>query len=184
MRTVELCFGRYDREWTLVHVLSAGFGIEPKVYSMDAFSAFLQDNGGFFVNIRCWEQPSVAAAERISEVFQLFERIKTEKGPAHLVYAFLPPGRSFAGFPGMQEPISVYEEMRRKMEWEDWYGANLDALWDILTGLPYRGDDFVILRPRHYHGIPYGQDDAFTSAVDEICAVFVQAQEMYGEISV
>ena len=45
---------------------------------------------------------------------------------------------------------SVYAQMREKMEWLDWYGENPDALWDILTGLPYRGDDFIILRPRYY----------------------------------
>ncbi len=71
----------------------------------------------------------------------------------------------------------VYRELRRKMAWENWYGENLDALWDILTGLPCRGDDFVILRPRRYTGISSERDDRFTSFVDRLCSVFQEAQE-------
>lgn len=44
----------------------------------------------------------------------------------------------------------MYLEMRKKMKWEDWYGENLYALWDILTSLPHEGDDFTIIRPYHY----------------------------------
>ena len=98
--------------------------------------------------------------------------------------SFDPRNQVVLDFRKCTSSFSVYEEMRKKMEWEDWYGTNLDALWDILTGLPYRGDDFVILRPRHYHGIPYGQDEIFTSTVDKICALFLEAQETYGEITV
>ena len=29
----------------------------------------------------------------------------------------------------------------------DWYGENLDALHDILTGLPHRGSRFIITKP-------------------------------------
>ena len=71
----------------------------------------------------------------------------------------------------------IYQEMRKKMEWEDFYGENLDALWDILRGMPHKGDDFVILRPVRYTGIPYGQNDSFTKYVDSICDVFQEAQE-------
>ena len=41
----------------------------------------------------------------------------------------------------------LYSELRRKMEWQDWYGETLDALWDILTGLPHKGKSFVIIPP-------------------------------------
>ncbi len=70
----------------------------------------------------------------------------------------------------------LYAEMRTKMEWDDFYGENLDALWDILTGMPYKGDDFIILRPRKYHNIPHNYDDGFTAYVDKICHVFEHAQ--------
>ncbi len=42
---------------------------------------------------------------------------------------------------------SLFEEMRHKMDWEDWYGENLDALHDIMTGLPHKGSRFVITMP-------------------------------------
>ena len=41
----------------------------------------------------------------------------------------------------------LYNELRCKMQWKDWYGENLDALWDILMGLPHRGSNFVIILP-------------------------------------
>ena len=42
---------------------------------------------------------------------------------------------------------ALYEELRSKMAWEPWYGENLDALHDILTGLPHRGSHFVLMLP-------------------------------------
>ena len=41
----------------------------------------------------------------------------------------------------------IYAELREKMRWQSWYGSNLDALWDILTGLEYEGRSFRILMP-------------------------------------
>ena len=42
----------------------------------------------------------------------------------------------------------LYLEMRTKMEWDEDFGENFSALWDILGGMPYKGDDFTILCPR------------------------------------
>ncbi len=42
----------------------------------------------------------------------------------------------------------LYRELRDKMGWEPWYGENLDALYDILTGLPHKGSRFVLNPPR------------------------------------
>lgn len=78
----------------------------------------------------------------------------------------------------------IYHEMRAKMKWEDWYGPNLDALWDILTGLPYYGNDFTIIRPYVYRNIPHEQDKLFTEYMDKLCTVFLRAERMYGEITV
>ena len=77
----------------------------------------------------------------------------------------------------------VFKEMRRKMEWDEDYGENLSALWDILWGMPYKGNDFTIIRPRHFTNIPYGQDQKFTEYVDKICSIFQRAQQQ-GIISV
>ena len=42
---------------------------------------------------------------------------------------------------------SLYQELRHQMGWEPWYGETLDALYDVLTGLPHRGRRFVLLLP-------------------------------------
>ena len=42
----------------------------------------------------------------------------------------------------------LYGVLRRAMDWQDWYGENLDALWDILTGLPHKGKHFSIIHPQ------------------------------------
>ena len=42
---------------------------------------------------------------------------------------------------------SLYRELREKLQWEDWYGENLDALFDVLTGLPHRGERFALTMP-------------------------------------
>ena len=41
----------------------------------------------------------------------------------------------------------MYAVLRREMLWQDWYGENLDALWDILTGMPHYGTDFTLIPP-------------------------------------
>ena len=41
----------------------------------------------------------------------------------------------------------LFQELRHQMAWEDWYGENLDALYDVLTGLPHRGRRFVLTLP-------------------------------------
>ena len=41
----------------------------------------------------------------------------------------------------------LYAVLRRAMAWEDWYGENLDALWDVLTGLPHTGKRFSFILP-------------------------------------
>ena len=71
----------------------------------------------------------------------------------------------------------VYQEMSRKMEWAEEYGDNLSALWDILRGMPHKGNDFIILRPMAYTDIPYGHNESFTRYIDKICHIFLRAQQ-------
>ncbi len=56
-------------------------------------------------------------------------------------------GVVFLDFSACADISDLYSEMRRKMYWADWYGENLDALHDILTGLPHRGRRFIITPP-------------------------------------
>ena len=50
-------------------------------------------------------------------------------------------------FSSCGEISELYAELRDKMDWEPWYGSNLDALYDILTGLPHHGSTFVFTMP-------------------------------------
>ena len=43
----------------------------------------------------------------------------------------------------------LYAVLRREMLWKKFYGENLDALWDVLTGLPHRGTRFSIIPPEN-----------------------------------
>lgn len=86
-------------------------------------------------------------------------------------------------FTGRKYLGEVFREMRTKMEWDDDFGENLSALWDILRGMPYKGDDFTIIRPRYFTGIPYGHNASFTEYVDKICSIFQRA-ESQGYITV
>ena len=56
-------------------------------------------------------------------------------------------GTVFVDFTACAEIGELYQELREKLQWEDWYGENLDALYDILTGLPHRGTRFVLRMP-------------------------------------
>ena len=46
-----------------------------------------------------------------------------------------------------RERRELYSVLRRAMLWQDWYGENLDALHDILTGQTYLGRSFIIVLP-------------------------------------
>ena len=56
-------------------------------------------------------------------------------------------GVIFLDFSSCGDIPSLYAELRDKMQWENWYGENLDALYDVLTGLPHRGTRFVLVMP-------------------------------------
>ena len=50
-------------------------------------------------------------------------------------------------FSACRERAELYEVLSSRMLWEKEYGRNLDALYDILTGLPHLGHSFKILLP-------------------------------------
>lgn len=50
-------------------------------------------------------------------------------------------------FSACSDRAGLYAELRSKMLWQDWYGETLDALHDILTGLPHLGESFTVILP-------------------------------------
>ena len=57
-------------------------------------------------------------------------------------------GTKLIDFADCESREELYGVLRREMAWEDWYGGNLDALWDVLTGLPHEGEHFTVALPR------------------------------------
>lgn len=50
-------------------------------------------------------------------------------------------------FSRCRERAELYDVMAGRMLWQDWYGRNLDALYDMLTGLPHLGTRFLLRLP-------------------------------------
>ena len=50
-------------------------------------------------------------------------------------------------FRACRERAELYDVLAEAMLWEPWYGRNLDALYDLLTGLPHLGVRFRMLLP-------------------------------------
>ena len=71
-------------------------------------------------------------------------------------------------FAGCERREELYAVLRRTMGWQDWYGQNLDALWDVLTGLPHEGGRFTIALPR--------EDSPARDYAEKIRTVFEEAQ--------
>lgn len=70
----------------------------------------------------------------------------------------------------------MYEVIKNELELPAWFGANLDALWDAITGIMYTPAEIRISRT-------VGRSELLLD-VDEIIAVFREAEEKYHEISV
>lgn len=78
-------------------------------------------------------------------------------------------GTKLIDFAGCETREELYAVLRREMAWEDWYGGNLDALWDVLTGLPHEGERFTIALPR--------ADSPAYDYAEKIRAVFREAEQ-------
>lgn len=184
MRLVGLWLGKWKDKAIIWRILSIEFGIEPKIDSPGELERYIRDRReALRVEVRYAEKPYGEAGDALKQVLALFDRLREELGEERFDYELLPREQVTVDLSHCKRMDELWLELRRKMEWEDWYGENLDALWDILTGLPYRGDDFVILRPRRYTGSLYGDDEGFTERVDEICGVFQSAQAR-GDVTV
>ncbi len=73
----------------------------------------------------------------------------------------------------------IHEIIRTELELPDWYGANLDALWDAVTGLMYVPANVrIIFKPEAK------ASQNLSEEVEKIIAVFVEAEKEYGEIAV
>ena len=70
----------------------------------------------------------------------------------------------------------IYAQIKSVLELPQWCGENLDALWDVVTGMMYTPAEVTI--------IPKVRSTELQEDVKEIITVFQEAQDEYNEISV
>lgn len=70
----------------------------------------------------------------------------------------------------------IYLAIKSELELPDWFGNNLDALWDAITGIMYTPAEIVIKRA--------AKRKELQSSIDDIISVFCEAEETYHEITV
>ena len=70
---------------------------------------------------------------------------------------------------------SVHKEIKEKLELPEWYGENLDALWDALIGIAQTP---IIVKPQTI------SSKKLTPYINEVINVFNEAVEKCNEINV
>jgi len=73
----------------------------------------------------------------------------------------------YLDFSNCRERRELFALMAERMLWAESYGRNLDALYDILTGLPHLGRSFVITLP--------AEDAPCRNYAERVYDVFVEA---------
>ncbi len=72
---------------------------------------------------------------------------------------------------------SIHNEIKEKLDLPDWYGKNLDALWDSLTGIIETPVEIeIIFKPETKTA------QEMKPYVEKIINVFMDAEKEYGEI--
>ncbi len=72
----------------------------------------------------------------------------------------------------------IHQKIQTILELPDWYGQNLDSLWDAITGIMYLPAEItIIFQPQT------AQPLQLSDEVDKIIAVFKEAADEFGEIA-
>ena len=74
-------------------------------------------------------------------------------------------------------PDSLHNEIKDKLDLPDWYGKNLDALWDSLTGMIETPVEIkIVFKPKAKAA------QKMKPYVNQIIGVFKDAEKEYNEI--
>ena len=71
--------------------------------------------------------------------------------------------------------LDLYEAMADALGFPEWYGKNLDALWDCLTGI------IEVPVEVHFKGIGKLSEELQSEAL-KMFEIFVRAEQEYGEV--
>lgn len=71
----------------------------------------------------------------------------------------------------------IHQKIQTVLEFPDWYGQNLDALWDSITGIMYLPAEItIIFQPQTIQALQLSEE------VDKIITVFKEAANEFDEI--
>jgi len=80
-------------------------------------------------------------------------------------------------FSGCKYLWEVHELIKKELELPEFYGCNLDALWDAITGLMYVPANIkIIFKPETVAA------QKLADEIEKIIEVFKEAKEEYGQI--
>ncbi|MBE6767235.1 MAG: barnase inhibitor [Ruminococcaceae bacterium] len=80
-------------------------------------------------------------------------------------------------FSGCKYLGEVHELIKKELELPEFYGCNLDALWDAITGLMYVPANIkIIFKPETVAA------QKLADEIEKIIEVFKEAKEEYGQI--
>lgn len=72
----------------------------------------------------------------------------------------------------------IHEVIQKELELPEWYGQNLSALWDSITGIMYVPADIkIIFKPETKKA------EALAPEIREIISIFERAVSEYNEIT-
>lgn len=72
----------------------------------------------------------------------------------------------------------VHQVIQQELELPEWYGQNLDALWDSITGIMYVPADITIIYKPETQ-----KSEELASEISKIIDVFKEAAQEYNEIT-
>ena len=71
----------------------------------------------------------------------------------------------------------IHQKIQTVLGLPDWYGQNMDALWDAITGIMYLPAEItIIFQPQTIQALQLSEE------VDKIITVFKEAANEFGEI--
>ena len=80
-------------------------------------------------------------------------------------------------FSGCKNWVKVHELIKNELELPEFYGCNLDALWDAITGLMYVPANIkIIFKPKTVAA------QKLSDEIEKIIEVFKEAEEEYNQI--
>ena len=92
---------------------------------------------------------------------------------------FLEPKKRVLDFSECRYWDEVHQLIQDELELPEWYGQNLDALWDSINGIMYLPADVTIIyKPKAK------KPEEWKDAIGEIIEVFKEAEQKYHFITV